>query len=500
MKKLIILLVCSILWIDNALSQAERDLLLFSRYYATGTARSLSMSGAFGALGGDMSTLSTNPAGLGVYRGSEFTFTPVWGITSSNARLDGLTFKESDIQFKISNIGYVHTWNLNKETGGVQSWTFGVTYNRLSDFSSDAYVDSRVGSSMLDEFTWNANGGGTGVPLLPKELDNFYEGVAFDSKVIWDDNTGHYINDYDDPVNNFHDQALKRTISYRGGIGEYAFSLGTNINNKVYIGATWGIHDVSYKESFSHTEVPKFAVLEYFNFNSDYLINGWGMNFKAGVIYRPINLLRLGLSIHTPTRYRLQSELTTDMGAYYYTPPITTSDDDYYWAESPRGEKKFDVRTPWRYNASAAVILGEIGLIGLDAEYVDYSTALFLPNSDYREITDKAALVHRNAFNLKAGTEFRAGPASFRAGIAHYGTPFENQYFENQEFKNKGTLSYSGGVGFKTGGIYLDLAYVYTKYPKQFYDMYYNPLSNQWVSPVLQNINHQIAVTVGLKF
>lgn len=497
--KIVIIFIFGILCVQNAVSQTVIDLLSYSRYYTGSTARSAAMSGAFGALGGDVSVLSSNPAGIGIYRSSEFTLSMGPSFVNTNAMLNGNNFEEFSARFRLSNIGYIHTWKRNDEKT-FRSVTFGLAYNRLSDFASSAFVDTDVSSSMIEDFTWDANNNGN--PLSEDQLDNFYLGPAFDTYLIdfvdpqqkYD-----YYNDYSRQGKPYRQQ-MKRTVNNNGGIGEYAISLGANISDWAYIGATWGIHSVSHKESYVHTEIPKFEYLDEFQFHSDYTVNGTGMNFKAGVIFRPINMLRLGAAIHTPTRYRLHSELTTEIHAYY-NKPVVAGGDTYYSSQSPVGEKTIKLSTPWRYNANMAVIIGTFGVIGVDAEYVDYTTAKFRPNSEFHEINREKDAVLRNALNLKTGAEFRIGPVSLRGGVAYYSTPFNDRNFNSDHFNNDGIISYSGGAGIRGQSVYFDMAYVYTGYPSHYYDLYReNPSTNLWLSSVMQEKRHSVTFTIGVKF
>ncbi|MDR3095261.1 MAG: hypothetical protein LBU62_11575 [Bacteroidales bacterium] len=501
MKKLNIVLIISVLHINYALSQNAEDALRFSQYYSGGTARSMALSGAFGALGGDVSTLSTNPAGVAIYRSSEFMLTPSLNISNTNALFDGSQFKENYSHFNLDNIGYVHTWNIAKETG-LKSLNFGLAYNRLSNFNSDAYVyHANMPSSLLDDFTDRLNSGA--------DIDPFYEGLAlydeWGAGAIWYDETdGRYYNDYD--WRGQYGQAMKRTIGRSGGIGEYAISLGANFNDKIYWGATWGIHSLDYREFYTHQEFPGFsdgrglnnADLDQFSFHENYNISGWGMNFKTGVIYRPINLLRIGVAIHTPTAYWLHTDKATDMTAIYNYP----SSQESVTAESPvANTDKYRLTTPWRFQGSAAVVLGSLGLISLEAEFVDYSGAHFRPNADWSEVNAGVSRIAKSAVNLKAGTEWRLGPVALRGGAAYYGNPHSNDFYDSgTELSKDGTLSFSGGIGFKGRSFYADIAYVYTKFPNYYYDMYIDPAINQWLSPVLQTNNSKVAVTVGVKF
>ncbi len=497
MKKIVISIVFGVVLISSALPQAARDVLSLSQYYATGTARSVAMSGAFGALGGDLSVLSTNPAGLAVYRGSEFSFSPALNFTKTSALLDGITSKEKNSRFNINNIGYAYTWNFFNQKG-VKSINIGLAYNRLSDFNADAYITTpSLGSSLLDEFVMYSNG------FKPEQLYEWYEGLAYKCSAIDLDpgSTTEYYSDYNDFG---YEEEMVRSVSYRGGIGEYDISVGTNINNKLYLGFTWGIHDVYYGEFYSHEEYPDFRdpstyTLDWYVFNEDFTIKGWGMNAKLGVIYRPINLLRFGLAIHTPTFYHLTTEDMTDMTVHFHGIPERATTETT-WGESPILENDFKVSTPWRYNASAAVIIGNIGLVSLDAEFLNYSKNEMTPNKDYSGVNDMISNDYKNAVNLKAGTEFKVGPMSLRAGMAYYGTPYKDDLdIFDDEVKNKSTFSYSGGIGFRARSFYMDAAYSYTKFPKYYYDLY-EKAKYQFVSSPMQKIRNKVVLTFGFKF
>ena len=82
MKKIIIAFSC-IFAFAYAEAQNEIQALRYSQYTLFGTARYQGMGGAMDALGGDFSAASVNPAGLGIYRKSEASFTPSFVIASS---------------------------------------------------------------------------------------------------------------------------------------------------------------------------------------------------------------------------------------------------------------------------------------------------------------------------------------------------------------------------------------------------------------------------------
>ena len=469
MKRLIIF-ISSIVFAINAIAQSASEALLLSQYYAGGTARSVGMSGAFGALGGDLSVLSANPAGLAVFRGSEFTFTPALNFTSTDATYNSIIYNDKNTKFIINNIGYVYTKNFYNQKG-LQSLSFGVAYNRLSDFNSNAYIrNPDATSSMLDEFVYYANGAESGYPVSHDRLDPFYENLAYNTYAIDIDNNGVYFSDYNRL--GYH-QPLYRAMHTRGGIGEYDLSLGLNFNHKLFFGATLGIQDIHYEEYYFHEEKPMFVDMEYFNFSEEYSVIGMGLNFKAGLIYRPIQMLRLGAAIHTPTYLWLKPYLFTRMDTSFGNSP--NSDGDTYFSDDAESDpsERYQVKSPWRYNVSAAVLLGNVGLIDLDVEFVDYSQCDVFPKSDYSAANDKIASIYKSTVNIKGGVEYRLGPVYLRGGVAYYGNPYNKDQFSS-EIRNtlKGTISYSGGIGFRLRNFYMDAAYSYMKHSERINDLY----------------------------
>ena len=301
------------------LAQNETDVLRFSQTFTGGTARAIGMGGAFGALGGDMTSLSINPAGLGVYRVSEFTFTPTIGSDNTKSTYLENPYSDSKLKFTISNIGYVYTYNTNRDEGWVSA-SFGMAYNRLNDFNRNVTITAvNPYSSLLDGYISNLNWNNVGnEDLSSNYLYENYEGLAKKTDAIWYSN-GRYTNDFD--ANQKWGETQTRVITTNGGIGEYAFSFGANYSHKLYLGLTLGIDNLNYKEIKTHTEsgTPNITGFELDNFTfTDYFRTwGTGYNLKLGMIYKPIDFLRLGFAFHTPTYYVLSSEYYTAMDATY---------------------------------------------------------------------------------------------------------------------------------------------------------------------------------------
>jgi len=251
MKKYISILILASFIPVVILAQNEDDAIRYSQNYYGGTARSISMAGAFGALGGDFSSLSMNPAGIGAYRSTEFTITPTYLFNGTSTDFINTTSEDDKDKFILNNISFITT-HMTGDEDGLISVSFGIGYNRLNNYYSNTTIVGRqpavippvsplkpdVGvrsSSMLDNFTNVANGEYSDLGWSDK-----YEGIADLAYLLpFDDSIGEYWND----INEFgYGQLQRRWVSEWGHLGEYAFSIGANYSNTLYFGATFGIH------------------------------------------------------------------------------------------------------------------------------------------------------------------------------------------------------------------------------------------------------------------
>lgn len=157
MKKLINILAIILIGGFAAQAQNEVDALRFSQNFYGGTARSMAVGGAFGSLGGDFSSISMNPAGLGVYRSSEFTFTPTFNYINTNANFLDNNASDFKYNFNFNNIGIVGASNSGNEDGWV-STNFAFGYNQLNNFHSQVRIQGVNNlNSITDYFALKAN-------------------------------------------------------------------------------------------------------------------------------------------------------------------------------------------------------------------------------------------------------------------------------------------------------------------------------------------------------
>lgn len=497
MKKYIFLFSMIVLTPLMTIAQDLADALRYSNISVSGTARAGAMGNAFGALGGDFTSASINPAGLGLYRSSEFTVTPVSMSTKIKADYYGTKREDSDYKFSLNNISYVSSIPMmGNNEAGITNINLGVGFNRVKDFNSYSIVQGfDVNGSYLDYFADRANRG---------IWSDYYEELAWKTDVlIYDEDNKEYYTDLQDAG---YRQDQRKTISRNGSIDEYSFVAGFNFNHKFYLGLSWGVNDLYYTEKSTIIEEDSKNLVPYFNdlkFISNLTTFGIGHNFKFGAIYKPTNEVRLGISIHTPTWYRLTDDFQTSMQTY-----ITYADgSERYDEKSPYNEYDYRLQTPLRATFSGALVIGKKGIISADYEMVNYASSKLRNGGDgydfYQENTDIQE-AFKTTGNLRIGGELSASKnLRLRGGFEYHGSAYEAMAFDaSQKNADANLLVYSGGIGYFAGNFFADLTYRYSTiseydalYPTPFDEIYPIP---EMAS--LKTIKNDVLFTLGFRF
>ncbi len=478
-------------------AQTVDDALRFSQHNYSGTARSTAMGGAFGALGGDFSSLSINPAGIAIYRSSEFTITPSFLINKA----ENGSFSEDKNKFNLGNIGYISSSVPRIDSGkGWQNFNFGIGYNQVANFDSKSFIFNEASASSRLDFWSNVSSG--------SELDNLYvfeEKLAYDNFLINPDENLNYISvlSGDDIM----DQ--EKYTTEKGYISEFVMSFGANYAHKLYLGGTIGIQSLYYKTSTIYSEyayTDNESSLNEFTFGEDRVVDGVGANVKLGAIYKPSQSLRLGVALHTPTWYNLDTEMETFLNSDF-DPSISNGFPSNGIANHSVISEVIeytntDFRTPWRTILSSAYTFGKRAVISIDYEMLNYGKAKYNDSetewddgvsieglkTDLRTVNNTISEIHQSTSNLRIGAEFRATPnISLRGGFAHMGDPYKGDY-------NEGYDTYSGGLGFKFNNFFLDTAAEYKNYNQDF--VFYD--GSDVVR--LENTNINLKMTFGFKF
>jgi hypothetical protein len=468
-------------------AQTDVDAVRYAGNSITGSARFTAMGGAFGALGGDFSTLSYNPAGIAIYRSSEFIFSPSVFASTTKSNFLGHSTDEQKYNFNIGNTGLIYTKKIgyDETTPGWKSWNFGLGYNRLNNFHTQSfYQGQNLSNSLLDNFAQNSYG------TDYQNLDPFYEQLAYYDSLISPDINNQYYGLIPNGK-----EVQRRSAETEGAIGETVFSFGANYSNKFYLGATLGFKSLRYVQTSNYEEFdPDTSIpnLKSFNFQEDYYTRGSGFDFKFGMIYKATDNLRFGLAVKTPTWYSLHDDYKTSMVSY-----LDSGITSIYANESPDGAYDYDYTSPFRFIASTAFVFEKDGLICVDYEFTDISDARF--NAGGSAFVDVNSLIrdkYKETHTVRLGTEWLYQQLSFRGGYSFTTTPFNNSFKAGSFDFSKN--SFSAGIGIKENNLFFDLGYVYTK-SLEYYQPY--TLSDETVPGVKSEvISSNFVFTFGIKF
>lgn len=453
----------------HSYSQNDIDAMRYSQLTFGGTARFNAMAGSMGALGGDISTLSYNPAGIGVFRKSELTISPSVFFQSTSSTYLGNTSIDNRLNFNLGNIGLVATFKMKDTISGWRSLNFGFGHNRTNNFYNRiSTVGTNKQNSLLDVYAADAYGHSS------KDFDQFSTDLAYQTYLI--NPVPPDSISYNQVIKHYGEQQNK-SVETAGSMGETFISFGGNYKDRLFIGSTLGIVNLSYSEVSTYMETDEKDTIKgfkSFRLTQNLLTKGIGINLKLGVIVKATDWLRLGAAIHTPTRISLSDAYSNVM--------VSDLETKTWTQKSPEGTFNYFASTPFRAIGSAGFIIQKRGLLNVEYEYVNYKNARLssTPNV-FSEVNKYIREQYTSAGNLRIGGEVRLDPISFRVGYALYGSPFSTGINKAAD-----RASYTAGVGFRKNAFYMDFAYVLSKhfdysylYARSFND---NVIKNDYTS------------------
>lgn len=458
----------------NLNAQNLADGLRFSQTINKGTARYVSMGGAFGALGADFSSIGLNPAGVGVYKSGEFTITPSFKTQKVSSTFLGVSASDNKNRIYLDNLGFVMSFKPYKsEEKGILAYNLSFGYNRTNDFHSNAITLGDFNNySIMDYLSAITNGNYTPTDLEPSTNYNPFNslgGGAWESIMAWntwllyeyDSGTGTY-----EPAIYLQDSVnYKNIVTTEGGSGEFATAFGLNISNKLYLGASVGITDFNYIFNSTYVEEAKGSNPARLNgdrfYNLDYKqyieTKGSGFNIKIGGIFVPVPEVRIGLSFHTPTFYSFDDAFSSSIKTDF----DTTGTPVYFQSNSPLGRYDYHFETPMKVIGSVAFIIMQKGLISIDVEHLDYSAMRFRRGGDgdsFWDLNSQMGNTFKSVTNLRFGGEYKLGDISLRGGYAYYPSPFKSGFLNDKS----NIKQFSGGIGYRSGNVSIDFAYLKT--------------------------------------
>ncbi|MDR1653876.1 MAG: hypothetical protein LBS01_09590 [Prevotellaceae bacterium] len=547
MKK-IFLSICGILFGLVAMGQSELDAVKYVQGDIQGTARYMSMAGAFGALGGDASAIKDNPAGLGIYRGHELGITVNGQIQNSHSDWGGIKSTDNLFRGKLNTFSYVFGTsldNLRENSKGLLGMNFAFSYNKLK--SIDRAVTVRGGemqarlSNMMADLAWR-----TGVTDENAIGDynntdvNWLAALGYNAYLMNLDNAGwlSYFG-YDGVTNMVEDVIPSYSLYEKGYIDEYSLTWSGNFGNRFYLGIGVNLQSMSYDMQSSYSETLS-SKKGHFDLTNIYSANGLGFNLSAGGLFKITNALRVSAAVHTPsvlfltenyfpnidgvnTQYVGSSDLVID-------PNLIVDGNLVIEGVNPQysGIYSYAVNRPFYANAGLAYIFGKKGLISGEYVFTHYKGASYADeNGNKRAFAEENSGfkdMFLNGHTVKVGGEYRVTDNfSVRAGYALQTSMVDGSKADKlmrnnsmrtdaEYFAPKNTNYFTCGVGYQEKGWYIDVAFMHKRAAETFmpfspfYQSAYDDNNNDFVlvptpKPADINIvNNNIVATFGLRF
>ncbi len=444
-------------------AQGVDDAFINSQTYYEGTARSMAMGNATGALGGDVTAACINPAGLGLYRTSEFTFSTglqhnfVYSSYYDNSENSG------KMRMSIPNFGFVVTSEFSNYKP-LRYLQYGISLTRTNDFNYRTRARGmNPNSSMVDAYIQTVNGIDELFDPNVNPSDYLYENYAYDLGPAWEtflidrytDSAGGIF--FDSPVPQGNVWQSDATTS-KGRSEEWTLSLSGNFYDKLFIGTSLGLAHIKRIFTRYYQEDPASPNSNFFNWThqEDLSDSGWGANFKLGIIYFPASWLRIGAAWHSRTIYTFEENWATETST---TLKDSQGFQDYHKYLSPNLYQGYEFMTPHTFTGSMAFFLGSHGLISADVDYMNYGSSRFSSEEyGFSDANQEIRDILKPTCNIRVGTEWRLHQYFLRGGGAYYGSPYG--FGENYGSVKKLAL----GIGYATeADTYWDFAYELTE-------------------------------------
>ncbi len=539
------ILIPSILILSSAFmtySQSAVDALQLTQSDFRGTARFMSMGGAFTALGGDLSTLTQNPAGIGVYRSSSLGVTLDIDIQNTKGSSQNFSIKNDQTKTLCSNFGYVGVAHLD---GVMETFQWGVTFGRTTSFDRLVGGYQQSTQNSLSNYVAGFTGGysendlnfGTDYnPYFDSDAD-WLSILAYNSYMINPRQGSN--NQYNGLYQNGTNGDALLYVREKGYVDEYSFNFGGNFSNLVYWGLGIGVTDLSYTRITEYSESMENAAIANLrtgdaggdagiNLTNYKRITGSGWNLKFGLIFKPVNELRIGAAIHSPTWYKLNHNYDATLNYSYFNPAMPEVGDREN-SNPLAGEEYTEIagfswrlRSPWKFMVGAAAVVGGKFILSADYEYQAYpNMTVKTPRYDgygYLDNYFDNAAVNSDIENytqggntVRVGAEYRVTPRfSLRAGYNVTMSNIKNEVRDGAvEVITSGTdpsfsldksrSHISAGLGYRIGNFNIDAAYVYSSRESTL-KPYTNYAGNVAPSYKIDDTNHNVVLSLNYRF
>ncbi|MEX8548421.1 MAG: OmpP1/FadL family transporter [Mucilaginibacter sp.] len=489
-------------------AQYSGDAFRFSQTQTGATARIKAIGGASTAVGGDLSSVSGNPAGLGFFTKSELSVTPEFNGSKVESNYFGQNNNSNKNQVNLNNASVVFYNRLSTPRGrdktkGWLSFNLGASYNRTNNFYQNTYYAGRNPNGSISDYyaqlankevaqygNFASNDNTLQAWAVNQQLSALYDASPTSPK-------GYYSNVTS--LNN----SQNNSVVTSGGQSEISLSGGANYSNKLYLGFGIGITDLRFNRTSVFNETGTSSIYPNNNFNtapvpaaysSQYFQNqittGTGFNARVGFIYKPVEAVRIGVTYTSPTWMTIADSYLEGLQTQYAQSGVISNSSnpgDY--------DVTYNLRTPMKVSGGVAVFVGKYGFISGDVEYVDYK-GMHLSSGDYDNSQDNTDLstLYKSTVNARVGAEAKLEDFFIRGGFNYQGNP---QVGIGSPIKTT-----SAGLGYRFGKYYVDATYQYITRSTTIYPYQFDPIYSTDASPAanLKNTYNNAFLTLGMRF
>lgn len=454
MKKIFLSLLFGASLLSQAQETTTSDALRYALNNLTGTARFRGMSGAFGAVGGDLSSININPAGAAIFNHNYASVSSSLYTINNRSDYFGTRNRENYSTLDLNQIGAVLVFN---DKSGKTDWSkiaVALNYDNTNNFDNRLFAagtnpNNSISKYFVDQANFVAN----------TQFNDYQYDMGFETYIINQDanNPNLYVSNVPSGGNYYQDYSA----TTNGYNGKLTANLATSYKNKLFLGLNLNAHFTDYVattslyESNNNTSNPEAQpTVRNIIFDNQLSTYGSGISLNVGAIYKATESLRLGVAYESPTWYRLNDELIQDL----YTngnENVPSGDINRYYESPIFVFPTYKIQTPSKITLSGAYIFNKKGLISIDYAMKDYSNIKFRPTSVrlYSDLNTQMSQQFKNAYELRIGGEYKIKQWSVRGGYR----------FEESPYKVTSTMSdligYSGGLGYNFGESKLDFAF-----------------------------------------
>lgn len=474
-------------------SQEISDAVRYAQDNLNGTARFRAMGGAFGALGGDLSSINVNPAGSAVFSNNQITITFSKFNTKNNSEYFKTNTSATDNSFDMNQTGGVFVFKNHNTNANWKKLSFSVNYENTNNFDNNVFSAGTNPNSIDGYFLSHANYGNGGAPVpqefvrtnVGESISDLYSylGNSFPSMqypnmsgfaaqqammgyqayiinaLDENDNNSAYVTNVT-PGGNYYQ---KNSVYSNGYNGKLSFNMATSYKDKLYLGINLNSHFTDFYRSSSFYETntnplsTEYTVRQV-DFDNNLYTYGTGFSFQIGAIGKITKEIRLGLAYESPTWYDLTDEFSQtlvaaskNMSGELPADAVLPNTINYY--------PPYELQTPGKLTGSFAYVFGKTGLISLDYTIKDYGSTKFKPENDdyFRDLNNEMSNTLAFTNEVRIGGEYKIKALSLRGGYR----------FEQSPYKNNATIgdlnSFSGGLGYNFGIFKLDFAYTFAE-------------------------------------